>query len=119
MHFGMKSEDPNLVFLIMISFYKDDFPWLYEIGLETYRGLRIAKTSSEKRKYAEAFDSAIQMLGQPMMREMFGKSDEMYMFHKEFRHIIHICRMAHQNVSRVKIEMKGKGVDTFVSVYLD
>lgn len=89
MHFGMKSDDPNVGFLMMISIYKDDFPWLYEIGLETYRGLKGAKSAAEKRKLAETFERAVEMLGHPMMREMYGKSEEMYMHHKEFRHMMH------------------------------
>jgi hypothetical protein len=38
MHMETKFEDPNMSFLMMISFFKDEFPWIYEIGIETYRG---------------------------------------------------------------------------------
>lgn len=89
MHMEMKSEDPNLSFLMMISFIKDDFPWIYEIGLETYRGLKSTKSKTEKRKLVEAFERAFEMLGHPMMREFYGKSEEMYMFSKDIRHFMH------------------------------
>ncbi len=39
---GMENKDPSLAFLIMVSMYRDDFPWFYEIGLETYRVLKSA-----------------------------------------------------------------------------
>lgn len=89
MHMGMEKEDSNLSFLMMISFVKDDFPWIYEIGLETYRGLKSSKSKTEKRKLIESFERAFEMVGHPMMREFYGKSEEMYMFSKDIRHFMH------------------------------
>lgn len=88
-HFGMEKEDPNLGFLMMISLLKDDMPWIYEVGLETYRGLKAAKTKTEKRKLVETFERTFEMTGHPMMREFYGKSEEMYMFSKDIRHFMH------------------------------
>ena len=89
MHMGMEKEDPNLSFLMMISFIKDDFPWIHEIGLETYRGLKSAKTKTEKKKLIEGFQRAFEMTGHPMMREFYGKSDDAYMFSKDIQHFMH------------------------------
>jgi hypothetical protein len=89
MDIGMGIEDPNLSFLMMISLIKEDFPWIYEIGLETYRGLKSTKSKLEKRKLIESFERALEMTGHPMMREFYGKSEEMYMFSKDIRHFTH------------------------------
>lgn len=89
MHMGMKNEDPNLKFLMMISFIKDDFPWIYEIGLETYRGLKSTKSKTEKRKLVESFERAFEMTRHPMMREFYGKSEDLHMFMNEFMHFMH------------------------------
>lgn len=89
MHMEMKFEDPNITFLMMISLFKEDMPWIYEIGLETYRGLKTAKTKVEKRKLVETFERAIEMTGHPMFREMYGKSEEIYMFSKDIRMFTH------------------------------
>jgi len=89
MHMETKFEDPNMSFLMMISFFKDEFPWIYEIGLETYRGLKSTKSKIEKRKLVETFERALEMVGHPMFREIYGKSDEMYMFSKDIRHFTH------------------------------
>lgn len=89
MHMGMENEDQNLSFLMMISFIKDDIPWIYEIGIETYRGLKSTKSKTEKRKLVESFERALEMTGHPMMREFYGKSEELYMFNKEMRHFMH------------------------------
>jgi hypothetical protein len=88
LHIGMEFKDPSLGFLMMVSMYKDDFPWFYEIGLETYHGLKIAKNISEKKKLASNFERALEIFSHPMMRELYGKSDEMYFFYKESRHFM-------------------------------
>jgi hypothetical protein len=89
MHMEMKFEDPNTSFLMMISFFKEEMPWIYEIGLETYRELKISKTKIEKRKLIETFERALEMVGHPMFREIYGKSEELYMFSKDIRMFIH------------------------------
>jgi len=89
MHMEMKFEDPNISFLMMISFFKDDLPWVYEIGLETYRNLKISKSKVEQRKIVETFERVLEMVGHPMFREMFGDSKEMYIYSKDIRHILH------------------------------
>ena len=88
MHMGLELKETYIGFLMMISMFKDDFPWFYEIGLETYRGLKNTKNSLDKKKYISTFERAFEMLNHPMMREMFGKSDDMYFLFKEGRHII-------------------------------
>lgn len=89
LHMGIEMQDPHLGFLMLISFIKDDFPWIYEIGLETYRGLNSTKSKQEKIKLVEKFERAYEMTGHPMMREIYGKSDEMYIFSKDIRHFMH------------------------------
>jgi hypothetical protein len=89
MHMGMETEDSNHGFLMMISFMKDDFPWIYEVGIETYRGLNTAKSLAEKRKLIQGFERTFEMIGHPMMREFYGKSDDLYLFSKEIRHFMH------------------------------
>lgn len=86
MHMEMKFDDPNVNFLMMISVFKDELPWVYEIGLETYRGLKSTRSKVEKRKLLETFERALEMVGHPIFREMYSKSEDMYMFSKEIRH---------------------------------
>ena len=90
MHMGMiEHNDPYLGFLMIISFIKEDFPWIYEVGLETYRGLKSAKSKVEKRKLIESFEKSFEIIGHPMMREFYGKSDDMYILSKEIKHFLH------------------------------
>lgn len=89
MHMGIKSGDQNLGFLMMVSLLKDEIPWMYEIGMETYRGLKTAKSITEKKKLISNFEKVFEMMGHPMMMEFSGKSEDMYMFSKEIRHFMH------------------------------
>jgi hypothetical protein len=87
MHMGIKSGDTDLGFLIMISFFRDEIPWIYEIGVETYRSLKNAKNITEKKKVVLNFEKAIQMLNHPMFMEFSG-SEEMFMMSKDLKSIL-------------------------------
>ena len=89
MHMGMEMKDPNLAFLILVSMYKDDFPWIYEVGLETYKGLNSSRNMVVKRGLMSNFEKALEMFSHPVMREFMGKSDDNFFFYKESRHLLH------------------------------
>lgn len=88
-HFSEKSEDPHLSFLMMISFLKEDFPWLYEIGLDTYRILKATKSKTERVKALRNFERAYEMFQSPMMMEFYGRSEDTYVHYRELRHFMH------------------------------
>ena len=88
MFMDMKFDNSYYYFLMVISLVKDDFPWVYEIGLETYRSLKSTKSKIEKRKLIDTFSTVLEMMGHPMMREYYGKSEEIYMFSKDIRHFL-------------------------------
>jgi hypothetical protein len=89
-HMGMKFGDPSLGFLMMLSFLKDEIPWMYEIGMETYRGLKTAKSVTEKKKLISNFERASELMGDSFMMEFSGnRSEEMFMFSKEISHFMH------------------------------
>jgi len=89
MHFSMEIKNPSIAFLMLISIYKDDLPWIYEMGLETYRSLKAFKTSTEKRKQLINFAKILEMTGHPIIRDIYGKSNENIFFYEETRHIIY------------------------------
>ncbi|MGZ3753954.1 MAG: toll/interleukin-1 receptor domain-containing protein [Mucilaginibacter sp.] len=86
LHIGRESKDSLLGFLMMISLFKDDYPWLYEVGLETYHNLKVFKTSGQKKKAIYAFENALEMAGHPIMREFQDKSDDSHFMLHEMRH---------------------------------
>lgn len=82
------SDDPNLGFLMMLSFLKEDMPWIYEIGMETYRGLKKAKTMLQKQKLVSNFEKVLEMMRHPIMMEFSDRSEDMFMFNNELRHFL-------------------------------
>src|SRR5437660_8264055 len=73
-------------------------------ALPIYRELKTTKSTAEKRKLVSSFERAFEMLGHPMMREFYGKSEDMYMFSKEIRHVMHRDRKSTRlNSSHVAI----------------
>jgi hypothetical protein len=89
MHFGLKRENPYLSFLIILSIFKEDAPWLYEIGVETYHALKNAKTKPAKQKAISNFENAFEMFNHPIFQEMYVRSEETYIMYKELRNTMH------------------------------
>jgi len=83
MHFSSEIGDPTLSFLMAVSMFKDDVPWFYEVGIETFRSLRAAKTAAERQKAMSTYNRAMQMLDNPMVIEVFSRSEESYFLLKE------------------------------------
>lgn len=83
----MNLEDPSLGFLMAISLYKEDIPWLYEIGMETYKILRDSKSGDQKEKAMYRFYKVLELTGHPIMREFYGDSKESYFFINESKHM--------------------------------
>jgi hypothetical protein len=74
------SEEEYFGFLIIISLYKDDMPWLYEIGKETYGILKSSKTEVAKEKAISNFRRLINnTMHHPMFMNMMGSKDQMMM----------------------------------------
>jgi hypothetical protein len=89
MHLAIEIKNPNIPFLMLISIYKDDLPWIYEMGLETYRSLKAFRPSTEKRKQLLNFAKILEMSGHPIIRDIYGKSNDNIFFYEETRHIIY------------------------------
>jgi hypothetical protein len=83
MHPGVR-ESPDgqaAAWLMFISNFRDDYPWLYEIGLDLYRALR-AGGPKEVAVAKESFQRALRAISRMRMsRELFGpEDDEAFMF---------------------------------------
>lgn len=72
--------DPAAPWLLFISVMRDEFPWLYELGLELYHALR----SGNSKKISEARHNLLAVLEVtmhgPFFREMYGPDDEEIFF---------------------------------------
>lgn len=82
-----QSEDP-IGILIISSLVKDEFPWLYELGLEAYRAAK-SGTSIELKEALRVFRDASEITFHgPFMKEMGFMSKDMHMMMRELPMII-------------------------------
>ena len=78
---GEKLGDKYIGFLIMISIFKDEMPWVYEIGIDTFHILKSQKSTSVKEKAMLDFRRIIKYsTHHPFMMEMYGSKDFMMYF---------------------------------------
>lgn len=76
-------------FQIAISLFRNDFPWIYDAGIDLVRTLRSKEDPEMQRDAVQAFDELIEFsLEHPMMREMFMPDKEIWMMARDLPHIL-------------------------------
>lgn len=76
-------------FQIVISQFRTDFPWLYDVGLDVVRTLRSNCSSEEKQRSVSSFNELVEFTFEhPMMREMVVPDKEMWMMGRELPRIL-------------------------------
>lgn len=104
-----ESEDVALPILMVFGMLRDDFPWLYELGLQLYRAIESGNVRSIERS-RKAMMNCLEIIGRgPFMRELMGgpEDDEMMMFLHHFtRDFVHrIDRYIPNSKSTKKAEL--------------
>lgn len=84
---GGKRQDPSLGMLVIASFFRDDVPWLYELGLEAYRALK-SGSPREAQQAVRTFQRAAEFAVHGPFMEEFSASKEMQMMLMEMPHMI-------------------------------
>jgi len=80
-----KGESLDIPILLFLSLYKNDFPWIYEIGSETLKILQSKRPSREKQKAVNMFQNIVEITARnPMFRDMMT-NDEQHMMLKTNR----------------------------------
>lgn len=84
-----KSNNSQIPILMALSIFRNDFPWIYEIGSETLKTLQSKKTFDEKQCIVREFLEIFELIFRhPMMREMTMQSKESHMIYRETQHIL-------------------------------
>ena len=79
---------PALGILVVSSFFRDAMPWIYELGLETYRLARNGKPEAV-RDAVEEFRRIVEFsLYSPWGRELIGRSKEISILMEELERIL-------------------------------
>ena len=90
LHMSMNAIKKPYGFLIALSVFKDDFPWIYDSGKELLDILKLEKNSEEKDSAIREFKELIEFTcGHPMMREFYGRSsNDSMMYIKEMPYVL-------------------------------
>jgi len=80
MFMSEKPDETHFGFLIVISLFREDFPWIYEVGKETYEILKSNKALATKEKALGDFRRLIKhSFRHPIFMEMGGSKDSFMM----------------------------------------
>ena len=104
LHFPMEHGN-HYGFLIMISFFRNDLPWIYEIGVETYKVL-VSGDEDEIIKALQDFEKVVEFtFHHPISREFTRHDKKFYFMMEEFPFMIR------QYADRAMIKRKVKKKD--------
>ncbi len=101
LHMGNIGKNSHIPILMALSIYKNDFPWIYEIGNETLKLIHSQRSLKEKenavRQFLEIFEFTFR---HPVMRDMSIHSKEYHMMFSETHHIFE--KFFHRYLSEAK-----------------
>lgn len=88
MHMTM-TKDSNIGFLMALSIFRNDMPWLYDLGVETLRKIREAKSLKEKEIAVMDFERVLEIsIHNPYFEETMMRNKENYRMLRELPHIL-------------------------------
>lgn len=77
-------------FLMTLSLFREDFPWIYDMGKEVLDILKSRKSREEKSLAIREFREIIEFTsGHPLMREIFSRGKEDVMLMKEIPYVLY------------------------------
>lgn len=89
MHMMPKSKSNHYGFLIALSFFRKDFPWIYDAGKELVDILKSKSSKTSKREAVSEFKQLMEITTEhPMMREIYGMRKEYRMYMREIPHMM-------------------------------
>lgn len=89
LHMSSRFEKNFTGLKISFSLFRNDYPWLYDAGIDLVRVLRSNASKSEKNETIEAYMELIEFTFEhPIMRDMYGMDKELHMMGREVRHIL-------------------------------
>lgn len=90
MHITMRNGKNPYGFLIALSLFKADFPWIYDAGKELMDIIKSKNSIEIKNEAVSDFREMIEFTFQhPMMREFYGNRKEYMMYMKEMPYMLY------------------------------
>jgi len=89
LHVGSLSENKFVGVQIALALIRNQFPWIYDAGIETIGILRSRRSKDEKHSAIQGFNELLQFsFEHPMMRDLHGGGKEYRMFYRELPHLL-------------------------------
>lgn len=89
LHMSPRFEKNYTGLQITLSLFRSDYPWVYDAGLDLVRVLRSKVSAKEKNEAVAVFIDLIKFsFEHPIMREIYGSDEELYMMGRELQHIL-------------------------------
>jgi hypothetical protein len=89
LHISSRFEKNYTGLQVALSLFRNDYPWLYDAGIDLVRVLRGNQNEKEKNEAVEVFMELVEFTFEhPIMREMYGMDKELHMMGHELRHIL-------------------------------
>jgi hypothetical protein len=89
MHILMKEGKSYYGFLVTLSFFKTDFPWIYDMGKELLDIIKSKVSREIKMDAASEFKEMLEFtLHHPMMREIYGRRKNYLIYMKEMPYML-------------------------------
>ena len=89
LHMSSRFENNFTGLQITLSLFRNDYPWLYDAGLDVVRVLRSKANEKEKHESVDVFMELVEFTFEhPIMREMYGMDKELHMMGRELRHVL-------------------------------
>lgn len=84
LHFGPDPGNKYFGFLVGLSLYKNDFPWIYDAGRELLVLMKSGSTKTKKQQAVDEFRRLVEFTTEhPMIRDMFGMRKDVHMQMRE------------------------------------
>lgn len=89
LHFTHEGLDRFVGIHIALALIRDQFPWIYDFGIETIKILRSRRSQEEKHMAMQEFNRLLEFsFEHPMMRDMYGGSKEYRIFYHELPRLL-------------------------------
>jgi len=103
--FVSEGEPDSMGLLIMASLIREDFPWMYEIGLEAYRMLN-SGSIREAERLLSSLERSEKMLMGGLMEEYIDSPETEMMLHDSYHMLHHIIQRAIEAKKRTGKNLK-------------
>ena len=88
-HFGRNEKSNLYAFLMILSLYKNDFPWIYDLGKELVDVLKSDVSRSDKQSAVSSFRDMLEFTSHYQEKfDMYNGKKEYFMYAKELPYIL-------------------------------